>query len=93
MKFTVGSVAIVATLLLSVTSSSARTAASTSVLPARAAVPLQADLSPGQVFVRHASSQAGLPVDNVLMWALGASLVAIQLRRRHKTSRAPLLRS
>jgi len=92
MKFTIGSVAIAATFLLVVRSSSAQTVVSTSVVPVPATVSLQAGLTSGQILFPHDSSESRFPLDGLLMWALGGALVAIQLRRRQKTFRAPLLR-
>jgi len=92
MKFTIGSVAIAATFLLVVRSSSAQTVASTAIVPAPVTASLQAELTSGQILVAHDSSETRLPLDGLSMWALGGALVAIQLRRRQKTFRAPLLR-
>jgi hypothetical protein len=92
MKFTIGSVAIAATFLLVVRSSTAQTVASTAIVPAPVTASLQAELTSGQILVAHDSSETRFPLDGLLMWALGGALVAIQLRRRQKTFRAPLLR-
>jgi hypothetical protein len=93
MKFTIRFLAMTATLLLAVTSSSARTVVSTSVVPVRAGTPLLAERTPAQDMRRDSSSQAPSTLDGLLMLTLGASLAAIQLRRRQKTYRAPLLRT
>jgi hypothetical protein len=93
MKFTIRFLAMTATLLLAVTSSSAQTAASTSVVPVRASTSLLADRASAQDMHRNSSSQPPSTLDGLLMLTLGASLVAIQLRRRQKTYRAPLLRT
>ena len=93
MKFTIRFLAMTATLLLAVTSSSARTVVSTSVVPVRAGTPLLAERTPARDMRRDSSSQAPSTLDGLLMLTLGASLAAIQLRRRQKTYRAPLLRT
>jgi hypothetical protein len=93
MKFTIRVLASTATLLLAVTSSSAQNAASTSVVPVRAGTSLLAERASAQDMLRDGSSQAPSSLDGLLMLTLGASLVAIQLRRRQKTNRAPLLRT
>jgi hypothetical protein len=93
MKFKIASLAMTATLLLAVTTSFAQTAASASVVPVRASAPLLAERVSAQNMLRDSSSHAPSTLDGLLMLTLGASLVAIQLRRRQKTYRAPLLRT
>ena len=93
MKFTIGSLVVSATLLFAVTSSSAQTVAPASVVRVSASSPLLAESTSAEIALRGGSNQASSTLDRLLMWALGASLVAIQLRRRQKTFRGPLLRA
>jgi len=92
MKFTIGSLIIAACLLLA-TSSHAQMAASTSVVPVQAGPPLIVKQAATTELPRDSNGQTPSSLDGLLMLALGASLVAIQLRRRQKTFRAPLLRT
>jgi len=93
MKSTIRSLAITATMLLAVTVSSAQSVTSPAAVPVHVSASLLSARAPDDGVLRDATVAAPSSLDGLLMFALAASLVAIQLRRRQKALRTPLLRN
>jgi hypothetical protein len=93
MNYAIKSLAITATLLLAFDSSSAQSATSTPLATVQASTTVLAARTSAPGALQNSDSQAPSTLDGLLMCALGVSLVTIQLRRRQKTFRTPLLRT
>ena len=93
MKPTIKSLAFMTTMLFAVTSSSAQTLNPTAATSLQASASLLSAPAPARGVMRDATVAAPSSLDGLLTFALGASLVAIQLRRRQKSLRTPLLRN
>jgi hypothetical protein len=93
MKPAIKSLVFMATTLFAVTSSSAQTLSSTAAGSLQAHAALLSAPAPARGAMRNATLAAPSSPDGLLTFALGASLVAIQLRRRQKSLRTPLLRN
>jgi hypothetical protein len=93
MKPTIKSLVFMTTMLFAVTSSSAQPLSSTAAGSLQANASLLSAPSPVRGVMRDATAAAPSSLDGLLTFALGASLVALQLRRRQKSLRTPLLRN
>jgi len=93
MKPTIKSLALMTSMLFAVTSSSAQTLSSAAAGSLQANASLISAPAPARGVMRDATLAAPSSLDGLLTFALGASLVAIQLRRRQKSLRNPLLRN
>lgn len=93
MKSTIKSLALVSTMLLAVTSSSAQEVRSPAAAPLQVSASLLSAPAPARGVMRDATGAESSSLDGLLTFALAASLVVIQLRRRQKSLRTPLLRN
>ena len=93
MKPTIKSLALMTSMLFAVTSSSAQTLNSAAAGSLQANASLLSAPAPARGVMRDTTLATPSSLDGLLTFALGASLVAIQLRRRQKSLRTPLLRN